>query len=33
VKAIAVGTCKVSITVKPKTGRSTTKVITLTVKK
>ena len=33
VKAIAVGTCKVSLTVKPKTGRATTKVVTLTVKK
>jgi len=33
VKAIAVGTCKVSITVTPKTGRATTKVVTLTVKK
>ena len=33
VKAITVGTCKVSLTVKPKTGRATTKVVTLTVKK
>jgi hypothetical protein len=33
VKAIAVGTCKVTLTVKPKTGRATTKVVTLTVKK
>jgi len=33
VKAIAVGTCKVTLTVKPKTGKATTKVVTLTVKK
>jgi len=33
VKAIAVGTCKVSLSVKPKTGRAKTTVVTLTVQK
>ena len=33
VKAIAIGTCKVTLTVKPRTGRATTKVVALTVKK
>ena len=33
VKAIAVGTCKVTLAVKPKTGMATRKVVSLTVKK